>query len=102
MKFLFQATIPHEAFNAAILDGSIGDKMHRIMDSMKPEAVYFTAINGKRNAIMVINMNDASELPALSEPWFILFNADVNVSPFMTPEDLGKANLDEIGKKWGK
>lgn len=101
MRFLFQATIPHEAFNASVLDGSMGDKMHRIMEVMKPEAVYFTAVNGKRNAVMVINMNDASELPGMSEPWFLLFNADVNITPLMTPEDLGRANLGEIGKKWG-
>jgi hypothetical protein len=36
-------------------------------------------------------MNDASEIPAIAEPWFIAFNAAVEVSPVMLPEDLQKA-----------
>ena len=94
-------TIPHEAFNAAVKDGSVGEKMNRIMSSIKPEAVYFTAMNGKRGGVMVVNMNDSSEIPSLAEPWFLLFNADVEFSPFMSPEELNKSGLDQIGKIWG-
>ena len=31
---------------------------------------------------------------------FILFNASVNFEPVMTPEDLAKSGLDELGKKY--
>lgn len=101
MKFLLQVSMPHEAFNAAVLDGSIGDKMNRAIGANKPEAVYFTAMNGKRTANLIVNMNDTSEMPSLAEPWFLLFNADIFFHAVMTPEDLGKAGLDQLGKQWG-
>jgi hypothetical protein len=45
-------------------------------------------------------MESASQIPALAEPWFLNFNADVEFHPVMVPEDLAKANLDALGKKW--
>lgn len=96
-----QVTIPPEAFNAAVKDGSVSEKMNRIMSSVKPESAYFTSMNGKRGGVMIVNMNETSEIPSLAEPWFLLFNADVQFSPCMTPEDLAKSGLDQMGKTWG-
>jgi hypothetical protein len=45
-------------------------------------------------------MADPSQIPAIAEPWFLTFNADVKFRIAMTPEDLKKSNLDEFGKKW--
>jgi hypothetical protein len=38
--------------------------------------------------------------PTFAEPWFLTFNANVEFRVVMTPDDLKKAGLDEIGKKW--
>jgi hypothetical protein len=38
-----------------------------------------------------MQMNDASEIPAIAEPWFLALNAGVEVYPAMVPEDLQKA-----------
>jgi len=100
MRILLDVTIPHEDFNAAVRDGSVGLKIQRILDAMKPEAVYFTSHNGKRGAYLVVDMPDASKIPALAEPWFLTFRADVEFKVIMTPADLAKAGLDEIGKAW--
>ncbi len=67
---------------------------------MKPEAVYFTENNGRRGAVMVVNLPDASKAPAYAEPCFLTFNADVEFHVAMTPEDLGRAGLEALGKKW--
>jgi hypothetical protein len=40
-------------------------------------------------------------IPALVEPWMLLFEADIELRPVMMPDDLKRAGLDEIGKKWG-
>jgi hypothetical protein len=48
-----------------------------------------------------VNVVDSSEVPAFAEPWFLTFNAQVEFRIAMTPEDLGRANLDALGKKWG-
>jgi len=36
---------------------------------------------------------------AISSPFFLNFNADCEFRIAMSPEDLGKAGLDELGKK---
>jgi hypothetical protein len=50
--------------------------------------------------MFVVNLNDASEIPSFAEPWFLTFNAEVEFRVAMKPEDLGRANLEAIGKKW--
>jgi hypothetical protein len=100
MRILLQISIPHEPFNAAVKDGTAGQKLSRILDETKPEAVYFTEQQGKRGAILIVEMSDPSKVPALAEPWFLTFNASVEFRVVMTPDDLQKASLDEVGKKW--
>ena len=100
MRFVVHVSIPPGKFDQAIADGSIGDKMGRILENMKPEAAYFTAKDGMRGGFIVVNMNDVSEMPRLAEPWFMLFDAAVQFLPAMTPADLQKADLASIGKKW--
>jgi hypothetical protein len=92
---------PHGPFNEAVRDGSIGEKMKRILDAAKPENVYFTEQNGRRSAVVIVNLPDASKIPALAEPWFLMFEADVEFRIAMTPADLQKAGLETIGQKWG-
>lgn len=100
MKMLMEVRIPPEAFNRAVKDGSSGQKMGKILEHIKPEAAYFTTIDGHRGAIMVVNLDSPSQIPSLAEPWFLTFNAEVNFKPFMTPEDLQGAGLEEIGQSW--
>ena len=101
MRMLITATLPHETFNTAVRDGSADQKMKAILDNAKPEAVYFTDTDGHRSVMMIADMADASQLPALVEPWFLTFNADVKLQVIMGPDDLQKAGLDALGKKWG-
>ena len=100
MRMLLHVKIPHEKFNAAVRDGSVEKKMKQILEETKAEAVYFTEYDGHRGAIMIININDPSEEPKFAEPWFLSFNADVQFRIAMTPEDLGRAGLEKLGKKW--
>jgi hypothetical protein len=86
--------------NAAAKDGTAGAKMARILEATKPEAVYFTEFNGQRGAVIIVDLPDASKIPSLAEPWFLLFQADVEFRIVMTPEDLKKGGLDALGKKW--
>ncbi len=100
MRMLLKVKIPHEEFNKAVRDGSVGSKIRRILEDTKPEAVYFTEHHGQRGAILIIDVADPSKVPSFSEPWFLAFNADVEFHIAMTPEDLQKAGLEELGKKW--
>ena len=100
MRMIMQVKIPHDVFNAAVKDGSVEQKMTRILEETKPEAVYFTEYHGHRGAIMIVDISDPSKVPFYSEPWFLMFNADVEFHIVMTPDDLGKAGLGTLGKKW--
>ncbi len=100
MRILLNVTIPHQRFNAAVKDGTAGSKLTRILEAIKPEAAYFTEQNGHRGAVLVVDLSDPSKIPALAEPWFLTFQADVQFRVAMTPEDLKKAGLEELGKRW--
>ena len=102
MKMLVHLQFPIEPFNSYVRDGSVGDKIQKIMASIKPEAAYFTEHHGSRGAVLVVNVNNASDIPAIAEPWFLMFEADAEFRIAMTPEDLGRAGLDKLGKSWGE
>ena len=101
MRMLLNITLPHEPFNTFVRDGTAGRKLGRIVDEIKPEAIYFTEKDGGRGAVMIVEMSDPSMVPALAEPWFLTFSAQVEFRVVMSPADLQKAGLDETGKKWG-
>ncbi len=101
MRMLLHAKIPNEPFNAAVRDGTVGQKVQQILAETKPEAVYFTNYGGQRGCIMIVDLSDPSQVPALAEPWFLTLNAAVEFHIVMTPEDLARAGLEALGKKWG-
>ena len=100
MRMLMTITFPTEEFNTAVRDGTVGQKISNILEATKPEAVYFLERNGERTGILVADLAEPSKIPALAEPWFLNFNARVEFHPTMTPQDLQKANLDALSKKW--
>ena len=100
MRMLLNVTFPHDLFNAAVKDGTAGQKLGRILDEIKPEAVYFTEKDGHRAAVMVVEVPDPSKIPSLAEPLFLMFAASVELRIVMTPDDLQRAGLDELGRKW--
>ena len=100
MRMLLKVKFPHEEFNKAVRDGSVGPKVRRILEDAKPEAVYFTEENGQRGAILIIEMAEPSMVPRFAEPWFLTFKADVEFHIVMTPDDLQAGGLEELGKKW--
>ena len=101
MRILMQVKFPIEPFNSYVRDGSIGAKMQKIMADLKPEAAYFTELEGHRGGIIVVNMDNPSQVPALAEPWFLTFNARVEFRVAMTPEDLGRAGLEATRQEVG-
>jgi len=101
MRFLFRISFPTEAGNDAARDGF--SVIPAILQEQKPEAVYFYSENGLRTGMMIINMDDASDIPRIAEPWFLALSAEVEVFPVMVPADLQKAEPDikAAVKKYG-
>jgi hypothetical protein len=72
-----------QAGNALGKEGGSG--IDRGVDSFRAEA------GGKRGGILIVNLDDPSQIPAVAEPWFVACNATVEFLPVMLPEDLKKA-----------
>ena len=96
MRMMLNVSLPHEPFNTAVRNGSAGATIGKILEAIKPEAVYFTEYDGRRTALLIVNVNQASDVPSLAEPWFLKFQADCRLQIVMSPEDLQKAGLVDL------
>src|ERR1700757_5396297 len=70
MRFLVKVSFPVEAGNAAAKKDGF-KVIQTILEQQKPEAAYFIAEGGRRTGVLILNMNDASELARIAEPWFL-------------------------------
>ncbi|WP_174873464.1 panthothenate synthetase [Vogesella oryzae] len=100
MKMLLTVDFPHEPFNTLVRNGQAGAVIGRILDSIQPEAAYFTEQDGHRCAIFVVEVANGAAVPALAEQFFLNFNAGCQFRILMTPAELQQAGLDELGKRW--
>jgi len=100
MKMLMNVRFPHEPFNTIVREGNAGEVIRKILDDIKPESIYFVEQGGTRAAVAIVDVPDSSRIPSLAEPFFLIFNADCEFRIAMSPEDLGRAGLDQLGKKW--
>lgn len=100
MRMLMFVKLPVEPFNTMVRNGSAGPTMKKILDETRPEAAYFSTMDGCRGGILVVTMEHANDMVRLAEPWFLALNASITFEPCMTPMELGQSNLDAIGKQW--
>ena len=91
MRFLLKAIMDTDRANALAKTGKLGSTIQEIVEELKPEAAYFTDDHGKRTAFLVFEMKDASQIPAIAEPWFLALNAHIEFHPVMVAADLEKA-----------
>jgi hypothetical protein len=101
MRMMMLMQFPIEPFNTLVRNGTMGTAMKKILDDIKPEAAYFSEREGKRGGVLIVDVQSASDVPRLAEPWFLGFNAEVEFRVCMLPGDLAHANLEALGKKWG-
>jgi hypothetical protein len=70
MRMLVDIQMPLEPYNTFVKNGTAGQLMHEILSDLKPEAVYFTAREGKRGGTLVLDVAESSRIPAIAEPFF--------------------------------
>jgi len=88
MRILLKLQFPAEASNAAISEGRFGKVLGETLERLKPEAAYFTAINGDRGGFIVFDLKHPSDIPSICEPFFNEMHAKVELMPVMTPDDV--------------
>jgi hypothetical protein len=90
MRMMLRFTLPVEKGNQAFKDGSLGKTVEALMNKLKPEAAYFSPMDGKRGGMMFFDLADASQIVEIVEPLFSNLNAAVDILPVMTGDDLRK------------
>jgi hypothetical protein len=91
MRFMITCRIPMEKTNELTRAGRLHSTIHSILEELKPEAAYFSDIEGARVGYIVVNIDDASQIAAMVEPLFLGLGAAIQVHRLMSPEEEGKA-----------
>ncbi len=52
MRMMMLVQFPIEPFNSLVRNGSIGAKIHKILEAIKPQHARFTERDGKRGGIL--------------------------------------------------
>src|SRR3712207_3730401 len=87
--------------------GDEGWKLHvslpqSVVEELQPEAAYFTPIEGARGGYLIVNMDDASQIANISEPFFLGLGATVQIHPVFTLDDVPRATeaVDQARQKY--
>ncbi len=97
MRMMMRIQIPVERGNETLKDGSLPRVMREALDTLKPEAAYFTTIEGQRTALIVFDMKEASLMPKIAEPFFMKLDARVDLAPVMNAQDL-ESGLKQVAE----
>jgi hypothetical protein len=96
MKLIVEVSFPLEPFNTLVREGTVGAKIGEILGAIKPEVAYFTDNGPGRGALMIIDIERASQIPDVTEPLMLGFDASVHYRIAMSPEDLQSAGLERF------
>ena len=88
MRFLIRAKIPADSGNKMIQDPDFLKKMEDYINKVKPEASYFMPLEGQRTGAFIVNLESNDQVPAVVEPLFQWWGANVDVIPIMNFDDL--------------
>ena len=101
MRMMLLVTFPTAQFNALWRKGEVGAKIRQIVADTKPEAIYFgKETDGQRGAVVIVDVPTALDLPRVTEPWYLTFDAVVQTSVCMTAEDVAKVDYESVAKKY--
>jgi hypothetical protein len=90
MRMMLKVRMPTQAANRAIPDGSFAKVIESTMSRLKPEAAYFHADSGCRSATIFFDLRDNSDIPTFAEPLFSVLNAEIELIPVMSADELKK------------
>ena len=95
MRMMVKIQIPTEEGSEALKDGSMGKLINENLAAMNPECAYFFLEDGLRTMLAVFDMQSASDRVPLLEPAMMGLNAEVQLVPVMTRDDL-KSGFEKL------
>jgi hypothetical protein len=90
MRMLLKAVFDTEAANEIIGRGQGAEVNRRLVERLQPEAFYAFGEDGQRAIFLVFDLADPSQIPVLTENFFLQGKAKVTLTPCMNLEDLEK------------
>ncbi|MEU3610236.1 hypothetical protein AB0E83_33085 [Streptomyces sp. NPDC035033] len=98
MRMLLKVEMDTTTSNELIRQGAVQGLMQEALGRIRPEAAYFTVENGCRTGYFFFDLAESSDLPFLSEPFFMRLGAKVHYSPVMNQEELARG-LGRLGER---
>jgi hypothetical protein len=90
MRMMMRVQVDSAVGSKAIKDGTLPRVIQSTMERFKPEAAYFTSVDGQRTGYFVLDIADVSQIPMIAEPLFMELEAKIDIIPVMNAEDLAK------------
>lgn len=100
MRTMLKVRIPAARGNQTLKDGTLPRTFEAFMKQFNPEAAYFFADDGKRAALFVFDLPDATDIPVMAETFFMALEAETFVTPVMNADDL-RAGVEKVMKQLG-
>ena len=94
MKFIVEVNFPLEPFSTYVRKGTAGEKIGQALGAIKPEVIYFTDNGVGRGAMMIVEVDNAGQVPHVTDPLMLNFDASVHYRLAMAPEELQSAGLE--------
>jgi hypothetical protein len=91
MRVLVRAMISTVAGNKMVKDPNFLKNLEDYIRKFSCEATYFTEVNGSRTMVFVMDLPSPDMIPAIAEPLFQGYEANVEIHPAMNLDDLKKA-----------
>ena len=90
MRMMLKFTVPVARGNDAFKDGSLAKTLESIMTKLKPEAAYFSPLDGERGGMIFFDLAEPSQIVEVVEPLFLNLHATTELVPVMSGDDLRK------------
>lgn len=102
MRMMVTFSFDAEGGNEGVISGKVLEVFGKLMEDIKPEAMYAYPLRGHRGGHMIINMTDSSELATVAERFWFGLKAHVEITPVMNGDDLqkGLSGIDAIVKRF--
>jgi hypothetical protein len=91
LRVLIRAMIPTTAGNKMVKEPNFLKNLQDYVKKFNCEASYFLEVNGNRTMVFVLDLPSPDMIPAIAEPLFQNFEANVEIHPTMNLNDLEKA-----------
>jgi len=108
MRFFVRAAVPTLGGNRVIIAGKLGPTIEEIVNQLKPEAIFFRAIDkgptaGMKSVGMLLDLESASQIKSVVEPLFAGLEAKLDYEQVMSRDELMQAlpALEANVKKYG-